>query len=129
MSTLFKIVKLNGKYTGHECFTHMVEFKSTRIYTRNRLQNVSSSDLRYEFYSLMKWCWDAFGPGAERDSVLCAFYEKKAYELRVQMSIDRIEKVLEIADVKWSWFIYDNKHRIYLKDEAATLVKLKLQIY
>lgn len=131
MSALFRIIELNGRHTAHECFSHMVEFKLISTYLRNRAQRpVGVADIRFEFYSMMKWCWETLGPGAEltRDSVFYAHYEKKAYQLNVKMSSTRIEKILEIADVKWGWFIEGTKHRIYLKDEAVTLLKLKWEV-
>jgi hypothetical protein len=87
------VTKLDQRYSGWYVYPYMVEpLKGTRY----------SLDRRNEFLVWRTWCWDAFGPGMERDFAVAAD-----------------EKPV------WAWYSENAKFRIYVTEPALTLFKLK----
>jgi hypothetical protein len=105
----FTIIKLDGRYTGSSSFKYRLEFNSPILgYDRNK-------DLARQQQEMLEWCWEAFGPGCERD-----FYRYVAFEAKPQSPGISFNERKETAP-RWAWY-YDPKQftpYIYLVDDTV----------
>ena len=96
-----KIEELDKRHSGHTLFSHRVKIEPTD-------SSVFGSRER-RFLEIRNWCWEQFGPGAERDLAWCS-------------TTDSIPRYI------WAWHIdpaNNSKMYIYLQGEAMTLFSLK----
>jgi hypothetical protein len=91
-----KTTKLDRRYNGSGRFSHYVEPDGI-LPPIDRIQ---------QFIEWRNWCWETFGPSAERD------FTGQWYQL----------------DVKWAWDTeqYSSRHlRLYFTEETLVVFKLK----
>lgn len=107
----YKIVKIDGRYAGHEYFKYRVEFP-------RGISQVSA--WRYHHYQeLRDWLWENHGASCERD-LYCTLYYSPWVEGE-DMDPPR-------NGPKWAWHYdtTDNQPLLYVADDA-TLAHLQLK--
>lgn len=62
---MFKITKLNRKYTGYEYFQYIVTVEHPKT---NRYAD--TQELRQQWFALREWCWSTWGPSKELEDWL-----------------------------------------------------------
>lgn len=101
----FKITKLDGRHTGHEWFTHAINYN---VYIPGQYQYRTTADNESLFLDHRVWCWENFGPSCELrlfDSIAHRTDEHKMVET-------------------WAWFTEFNKLKIYMTEEALVFFTL-----
>jgi hypothetical protein len=106
----FVIIKLDGRYTCSRYFKYRLEFNSPIIgYDRDK-------DLARQQQVMLEWCWEAFGPGCERD-----FYRFVAFEEKPRTKPGIVFAERKKNAPRWAWY-YDPKHSapyIYIVDDTV----------
>jgi hypothetical protein len=99
VQVMFKTKKLDSRYSGHEYFKHLVEFKP-------KYQGPTLSERREMFCNVREWCWTTWGASAELLMYATSFPRS--------------------IDPRWSWDTEHGHLRIYLKgDEELSWFLLK----
>ena len=88
-----KIQKLDRRHTGKIAFKYYVS------------TTVKFPDNTAELHSWRVWCWENFGPGAERD-------------LAVRLC-------LSSTPVRWAWYTEHGHNRLYFNEAELVFFKLK----
>lgn len=95
----FKIQKLDRRHTGYGTFTHFVTPKNYFLLLE-----------KIHFLEVRKWCWDTFGPGAEREWTV---------------ELHQTPTTLPQNKYAWAWHTQDQHKRIYFTEEAYVIFALK----
>ena len=109
-----ELIKMDGRHTGRNYFTHYANFVRLSRRTRvpmirsassavSNVRAVSTQDLVKEFVQCRTWCWEHFGPSCEVD----------IYDDAVHSFAFGPEK----SDPDWAWVEKDYGRRIYFKNE------------
>lgn len=89
------VTKLDGRHNGNHYFDYYVT-------PRNVTPRTINQDIAI-FHDWRVWCWETFGPSGERDSTI---------KMRSQSA-------------QWAWDTEFQHLRLYFKEDAFTLFKLK----
>lgn len=57
---MYKVTKLNRKYTGYEHFQYIVTVERPPT---NRFSEIQ--EIKQEWFALREWCWETWGPSKE----------------------------------------------------------------
>ncbi len=111
----FTIIRLDGRYTCSTYFKYRLEFNSPILgYDRNQ-------ELARQQQEMLEWCWEAFGPGCERD-----FYKFVAFKENTKPGYNIAERKENAP--RWAWY-YDPKQfspYIYVtNDDTLAHIQLK----
>jgi len=96
MTTVNRIQKLDRRHGGRPIFQYLAEPIGSSNYIE-KYRNLQS---------WREWCWEMFGPGAERDIAVSLAHSDSKY-------------------FKWGWQTDHHECRLYLTEDALTLFKLK----
>lgn len=109
---MFKVTKLNRKYTGYGDFMYAitVEMSKDKTYTYTSLHNK-----RQEWFALREWCWETWGGSKEIEDWL-----------RVNNSNTVNKSALVSQNSHWAWQNDKYACRIYLAtDKELNWFKLR----
>ena len=104
----FIIQKLDGRHTGHELFSHYINYN---VYTR-AVPYGAIPDNELNFLRARVWFWEKFGPSAELG---------KSGKMS---SLGHWQK----EGPKWAWQTEHNLLRIYVTEEALVFFTLTFPI-
>jgi hypothetical protein len=97
----FKITKLDGRHTGHELFSHYINYK---VYVRGGVfTSISNNELN--FLKARVWFWEKFGPSSELGK--CHWINSINHQTP-----------------DWAWQTEHNLLRIYVTEEALAFFTL-----
>jgi hypothetical protein len=88
-----RITKLDRRHNGNQAFTHYVN------------PAIRFPDNMSKLHEWRVWCWENFGPGAERD-------------VAIRLAIAN-------QPLKWAWDTEHGNCRLYLNETELTFFKLK----
>ena len=95
---LFRVRKLDARFSGSEFFTHMVE------YQKLGLTRVTRAAL---FLEHREWCWETFGPSCELDL------------------IPETVSSQEFGMPAWAWQTEHGLFRLYFNEKQLAWFQLK----
>lgn len=99
----WKITKLDGRHTGHEWFTHSINYS---MYVRGHYRTVSENEITFMDHRV--WCWENFGPSCELRLFDAVLHRTDEHNL-----------------VKtWAWRTDDFKLKLFLTEEAMVFFTL-----
>jgi hypothetical protein len=96
----YKIIKMDGRHTGRELFTHYINYNS---FVRGIHTSMSENELN--FLRARVWFWEKFGPSGELGKVA------------------KMKDVVEESPL-WAWQTEHQLLRIYVTDKALDFFML-----
>ena len=105
----FKVIKTDRRHTAHQVFSYYVE---------PAYELGVGRDERIElFKELRQWCWEAFGPGCERDFVVLH-----------PVPVGTLGQCRMASKERWAWYSTTESNqelRIYFNEAEMSWFKLK----
>lgn len=68
----FKVERLDGRYTGHQLFTHRVSVSAASLYVLQDRGDAVKLNM-----AVMDWHWQTFGPSACRRQIMNMFWDQQ----------------------------------------------------